>query len=82
MKSSVRLAARAHSISLVVILACGLGAAILGLFSHTGTAQGVVFAILAVAVMVALVSAFHIAVSDALQRMEQRQKSSDHDGSA
>ncbi len=77
MKRSVRLAAKAHSAALVIILLSGPAAVILGFMRGVGFAMSISFGTFAVAMIVALASAFHIAVNDALQRMEHRDKPPD-----
>jgi hypothetical protein len=87
MKHSVRLAAKAHNIAIVLLLVCatGLGAlSIMSAFSSTlersngGLAQ-ILFGLLGVSFVIMVATAFHIAVVDALGRIERREKSSSSD---
>jgi len=78
MKRSIRLAARAHAVALVTSLVC---TAVVILTMADGGRHiselilNVVLPLLWFSVSVALASAFYIAVNDAIQRMEQREKS-------
>jgi hypothetical protein len=89
MRPSVRLAAAAHNIAIVVLLVCatGLGAlSIMSAFSSTpersraGLAE-LLFGLLGVSFAIMVATGFHIAVVDALGRIERREKTSISDES-
>jgi|GEM_PF-5216829 len=77
MTSSVRLAAKAHKVALIVLLPAVASAILSAWIPHADSLIGASWSIVGFAVTVALVSAFHIAVSDALQRMKLREKHSE-----
>lgn len=82
MKRSVRLAAKAHNIAIVLLLvsATGLGAiSIVAAISPRSDRAidglvGVFMAVLGVAFAIMVATGFHIAVTDALQRIERRDR--------
>jgi hypothetical protein len=88
MKRSVRIAAKAHSIALLIVLLSASSLAIVAVIHAVSPSMtdaigdggtGILVAALVIGFVVILSSALHIAVSDALLRMERREKSSDHD---
>jgi hypothetical protein len=89
MKRSIRLAARAHNIAIVLLLvfATGLGAlAIMRTVSatfarNTGNAVEVLSTLLGVTFVIMVTTGFHIAVVDAIGRIERREKNSPPDES-
>jgi len=66
--------------ALVVVLCAAVGGTVSSFLPLRGDLSGTVaayfFAVSALAFVVVVVSAFHIAVCDAVQRIEQREKSS------
>ena len=85
-KRSVRLAAKANNIAIVVLLVCVTALVVGGLVSSVSgggrtpdTVAGVFFGLAVTALVVMLGSGFHIAVTDALQRMERRARNDDSD---
>ena len=84
MKRSVRLAAKAHNIAIVILLACATALGGMAIISAMFPASdrainrliGVFFALLGVAFAIMVATGFHIAVTDALQRIERREKDS------
>jgi hypothetical protein len=89
MKPSVRLAAKAHNIAIVLLLVCatGLGAlSIMSAFSSTpersrGGLPELLFGLLGVAFVIMVATGFHIAIVDALGRIERRENNSTSDES-
>jgi cell division protein FtsW (lipid II flippase) len=87
MKRSVRLAAKAHNIAIVVLLVCATGLGVLSIMSAvfparertTGALAQLFFALLGVAFAIMVATGFHIAVADALGRIERREKNSASD---
>ena len=88
MKRSVKVAAKAVNIALVVILACAFGLATLAAFHGQITKLSQTFAqrasdflwgVLALTFVIVVVSGFHIAVSAALDRMKDKNTSSGRD---
>jgi hypothetical protein len=82
MRRSVRIAAKVNYAAIIVTLLCTLGLAVAGLFHIFRPAFGfrvealtsILYTVLGISLFVMLVSGFHIAVSDALQRMEYRDR--------
>jgi hypothetical protein len=87
MKRSVRLAAKAHNIAIVVLVVCATGLGVLSIISAvfpvrertTGAFAQSFFALLGVAFAIMVATGFHIAVADALGRIERREKNSTSD---
>lgn len=84
MKRSVQLAAKAHNVAIVLLLVCGtaLGAlSIAATFFPTvdraaGRLTGLLFSLLGIAFAIMVATGFHIAVADAVGRIERREKGS------
>lgn len=84
MKRSVRLAAKAHNIAILLLLVCATGLGAVTIIATISPAGGrvmnklvdVLFAVLGVAFAIMVATGFHIAVTDALQRIERRDKDS------
>jgi hypothetical protein len=89
MKRSVRLAAKAHNLAIVVLLVCATGLGIVSIITRLFPASRAVpgglvdglFAVLGVAFAIMVASGFHIAVVDAVGRIERREKDSTSDES-
>jgi protein-S-isoprenylcysteine O-methyltransferase Ste14 len=87
MKRSIRLAAKAHNIAIVVLLVCATSLGTLALIRSvfpptermTGDLAGLFFTLLGVAFAIMIATGFHIAVADALGRIERREKNSTSD---
>jgi hypothetical protein len=85
MKRSVRLAGKAHNIAIVVLLVCATALGGLSIITAISPASerttsgltGLFFALLGVAFVIMVATGFHIAVTDALQRIERLEKDSD-----
>jgi hypothetical protein len=87
MKRTVRLAALAHNVAIVVLLLSAAALALLALAQAVspGVEHAVSglselsFGLLGVAFVVMVATGFHIAVADALDRMERRSRNTVHD---
>jgi hypothetical protein len=89
MKRSVRLAAKAHNIAIVLLLVCATGLGVVSIMSafssipernNSGLAE-MLFGLLGVAFIIMVATGFHIAVVDALGRIERREKTGTSDES-
>jgi di/tricarboxylate transporter len=86
MKKSVRIAAKAHSVALLGLLVCPVVGIVAGIIEYFlpntnafATIIGFLWPIIGLIFIVILTSGFHIAVTDALQRIERRDRSPDQD---
>ena len=76
MKFSIRLAAIAHNVGLIVIFGGLIGGTICSMLRTGRDLSGFFFGAAGIAFVVVFLGGFHIAVCDALQRMEERGKTS------
>jgi hypothetical protein len=86
MKKSVRIAAKAHSVALLGLLVCPVVVIVAGIIEYFlpntnafVTILSFLWPIIGLIFIVILTSGFHIAVTDALQRIERRDRLPDQD---